>query len=120
MTTGLNILRNLISYHILNDCKKQQHVRLNKQIFIPQFFPNYLELLDHIGIIKTELENKKLQQKQFIQWQKDGKLLKLILKLLNKVIVYKYLQHRYWQETVQGSIQGIQDKENGRFIYVYH
>ena len=37
----------------------------DEQIFIPQFFPNYQELLRHIDIINSELENKKLQQEQF-------------------------------------------------------
>ncbi|HEY5557220.1 LeoA/HP0731 family dynamin-like GTPase [Acetobacterium sp.] len=47
----------------------------DEQVFIPQFFPNYIELLEQIDTMKNEMVKKEQQQEQFIQWQKDGEII---------------------------------------------
>ncbi|MBK5262069.1 MAG: 50S ribosome-binding GTPase [Peptostreptococcaceae bacterium] len=66
---------------VISDFEKQRKEYLSfiddEQTFIPQFFSNYVELLEHIEVIKTELMNKEQQQEQFIQWQKEGEIIEV-------------------------------------------
>jgi uncharacterized membrane-anchored protein YhcB (DUF1043 family) len=69
---------------MVSDFEKQRKEYLSfiddEQKFIPQFFPNYVELLEHIDVIKTELMNKEQQKEQFIQWQRDGEIIEVDFK----------------------------------------
>ena len=62
--------------------QRKEYIRFidDEQKFIPKFFPNYVELLDHIDIIKIELMNKEQQKEQFTQWQRDGEIIEVEFK----------------------------------------
>lgn len=66
---------------VVSDFEKQRKEYLSyiddEQKFIPQFFPNYIELLEHIDMIKAELMNKEQQQEHFMNWQKDAEIIEV-------------------------------------------
>lgn len=47
----------------------------DEQVFVCQFFPSYRELVGKIDEMKDEMAKKEQQRVQFIQWQKDGRVI---------------------------------------------
>ncbi|WFF73696.1 LeoA/HP0731 family dynamin-like GTPase [Proteiniclasticum sp. QWL-01] len=73
---------------MVSDFNEQRKEYLNflndEEKFIPQFFPEYLKLIDRINLIKQELENKEQQSEQFIQWKKEGEIIEVDFEEINK------------------------------------
>ena len=53
--------------------RKEYYEMLNNdQVFIQQFFPNYIELRNEIGSMEAKMSEKKRQQEQFARWRQEG------------------------------------------------
>nr|WP_242852657.1 LeoA/HP0731 family dynamin-like GTPase [Acetobacterium bakii] len=75
----------LVINGVVSELEQQRNEYLgfieDNQVFISQFFPDYIKLLEQIDIMKNEMVKKEQQQEQFIQWQKDGEIIEVDFKL---------------------------------------
>ncbi|ADH97757.1 LeoA/HP0731 family dynamin-like GTPase [Salisediminibacterium selenitireducens] len=66
----------------LSDQRKEYLAFVNNDEFEHTFFPQYIQLLNDIEQIKTEVSNRETIQKEFEKWQHQGEIIEAEYKLL--------------------------------------